>query len=255
MAMNAREAQRMLDRSLECPSLTAMVVPSPYGLTGDAFMRSLIDSGWLGTLREVHVDGLNAQLADPETPMSWRQMTRYSGYNMLALGILYETATRWCPHVRRVFAYASTLVSHRLDSEKGRKARAGTADSVQVLTTQADGSCGSYRLSSVVWHDETMKVSLYGSEGTLIYDLIQDEIRGARRGDRELRVLPIPDIDRGGWRVESDFVEAIRGEREVTHTDFANGVKYMQFTEAVARSSRYQVPVELPLQEFSNPSL
>jgi predicted dehydrogenase len=32
MAMNAREAQRMLDRAKECPSLTAMVVPSPYGL-------------------------------------------------------------------------------------------------------------------------------------------------------------------------------------------------------------------------------
>ena len=48
MAMNAREAQRMLDRSLESPRLTAMVVPSPYGLAGDAFMRSLIESGYLG---------------------------------------------------------------------------------------------------------------------------------------------------------------------------------------------------------------
>ena len=45
MAMNAREAQRMLDRSHESPRLTAMIVPSPYGLAGDAFMRSLIASG------------------------------------------------------------------------------------------------------------------------------------------------------------------------------------------------------------------
>jgi hypothetical protein len=29
----------------------------------------------------------------------------------------------------------------------------------------------------------------------------------------------------------------------------------MQFNEAVARSSRHQVPVMLPLREFSNPSL
>ena len=40
-----------------------MVVPSPYGLTGDAYMRSLIASGWIGKLREVHVHGLNDQLA------------------------------------------------------------------------------------------------------------------------------------------------------------------------------------------------
>src|SRR2546423_1663395 len=53
MAMNARESQRMYDRSKELPELTAMVVPSPYGLTGDEFMRSLIGKGYLGTLREV----------------------------------------------------------------------------------------------------------------------------------------------------------------------------------------------------------
>jgi predicted dehydrogenase len=255
MAMNAREAQRMHDRSMECPELVAMIVPSPYGLTGDAFIRSLIASGWLGKLRELHVDGLNGQLADEEMPMSWRQMTRYSGYNMLNLGILYETATRWVPHARRVVAYASTLIPRRFDAEKGRKARVGTADSVQVLTMQEDGSCGTYRLSGVLWHEDSLKISMFGSEGTLVYNLRQDEILGGRHRDGKLKVLRVPEGERGGWRVESDFIAAIRGERPVTHTNFATGVRYMQFTEAVARSSRYQVPVDLPLQEFSNPSL
>ena len=98
-------------------------------------------------------------------------------------------------------------------------------------------------------------VALYGSEGTLIYDLLRDEIRGARRQDSELQPMPIPDSLRGGWQVEADFIAAIRGERAVTRTDFLTGVRYMQFTEAVARSSRHQVPVTLPLREFSNPSL
>src|SRR5207237_2471187 len=79
-AMNAREAQRMHDRAAESPGLTAMIVPSPYGLTGDAYVRSLIASGWIGSLRELHVHGLNDQLADKETPLGWRQMTRYSGF-------------------------------------------------------------------------------------------------------------------------------------------------------------------------------
>ena len=255
MAMNAREAQRMYDRAEELPRLTAMIVPSPYGLTGDAFMRSLIASGWLGTLREVHVHGLSDQLADKDTPLGWRQMTRYSGFNMLALGILYETVLRWVAPASRVFAYASKVIPHRIDPEQGKKMKVGTPDSVQVLTTQEDGSCGLYRLSAVVWHDNAMAVALYGSDGTLIYDLNQDEIRGARRTDQELRRLAIPAAQRGGWRVEADFVAAIRGERAVTHTDFRTGVRYMQFTEAVARSSRHQVPVSLPLREFSNPSL
>ena len=151
-------------------------------------MRSLIASGWIGKLREVHVHGLNDQLADRETPLGWRQMTRYSGFNMLSLGILYETVLRWVAPANRVLAYASKIIPQRFDPEQGKKARVGTPDSVQVLTTQEDGSCGVYRLSSVVWQDNSMAIALYGSEGTLIYDLLHDEIRGAQRGDEGLRV-------------------------------------------------------------------
>jgi predicted dehydrogenase len=255
MAMNAREAQRMLDRSLESPSMTAMIVPSPYGLTGDAYMRSLISGGFLGTLREVHVHGFSSDLADPKTPLGWRQMTKASGFNMLALGILYETALRWIPPANRVMAYASKLIPTRIDHKTGKTVPVGTPDSVQVLTTQDDGSCGTYRLSGLFWHETGMGISLHGSEGTLVYDLSHDQIRGARRSEPELQPMPIPQALRGGWQVESDFVAAIRGERPVTHTDFATGVRYMQFTEAVARSSRHQSPVLLPLREFSNPSL
>jgi predicted dehydrogenase len=255
MAMNAREAQRMYDRSREVPHLTAMVVPSPWGLTGDAFLRSLVASGHLGTLREVHAHALNADLADPATPIGWRQMTKYSGFNMLTLGILYETVLRWVPEANRVMAYASKVIPVRPDPETNRPARVGTPDSVQVLTTQEDGSVGVYRLSGVVYHGPGLGVALYGSEGTLVYDLTRDEVLGGRRGDPGLEPLAIPAKLRGGWQVEADFVAAVRGERPVTHTTFATGVRYMQFTEAVARSSRHQHPVTLPLKEFSNPSL
>jgi predicted dehydrogenase len=154
-----------------------------------------------------------------------------------------------------VLAYASKLITHRLDPELGKVTRVGTPDSIQVLTTQEDGSCGTYNLSAVCWHDAVLSVALYGSEGTLVYDLLRDEIRGGHRTDPSMRPLEIPDDLRGCWQVEEEFVAAIRGERSVTHTDFATGVRYMQFTEAVARSSRHQVPVSLPLREFSNPSL
>jgi predicted dehydrogenase len=254
MAMNAREAQRMYDRSRECPHLTAMIVPSPYGLTGDAYLRSLIAGGFLGTLREVHVHGLTSDLADPKTPLGWRQMTKYSGFNMLTLGILHETAARWTPPVNRVLAYASKLVPVRADPETGKPARVGTPDSVQVLTAHEGGACGTYRLSGVLWHGTGLGVALHGSDGTLVYDLTRDEIHGAKRG-AALGPMPIPENLRGGWQVEADFVAAVRGERPVSHTTFATGVRYMQFTEAVARSSRHQHPVLLPLQEFSNPSL
>ena len=241
MAMNAREAQRMLDRSLELPHLAAMVVPSPLGMAGDYTMRELIGSGYLGDLREVHVNGFSGDLADPETPLTWRQMTRHSGFNTLDLGNLYESSARWLPSTRRVFASVSKQVETRPDPETNEPARVGTADSVQVITSYKGGATGTYRLSGVLW--------------TLVYDLTNDEIQGAPRTKNHLKPIPIAEARRGAWTVEADFIAAVRGERPVVRNTFVAGVRAMQFTEAVARSSRHGQPVDLPLQEFSNPSL
>ena len=255
MAMNAREGQRMLDRSAELPELVAMVAPTALGLAGDATLRELVGTGFLGDLREAHVTGFSADLADPDAPMTWRQMTRYSGFNTLDLGALYEACARWLPPVRRVFASATKQVETRLDPETDEPARVGTADSVQVVTSYKGGASGPYRLSGVLWHAAGTSAALFGSEGTLVYDFARDEIRGARRGHSTVRPIPIPDDRRGAWTAEADFVAAIRGERPVARTTFLAAVRSMQFTEAVARSSRHGQPVDLPLQEFSNPSL
>jgi predicted dehydrogenase len=255
MAMNAREAQRMLEKLREHPTLTTMVAPSPYGLVGDRAVRALIDDGFLGTLREVHVTGFGAELADPETRLSWRQITRYSGFNALDLGFLHEAAMRWTPPVTRVFAYASKQVGTRRVSESRKRARVGTPDSVQVLTSYEGHVVGTYRVSGVARHVEERSVVLVGSAGTIRYDLARDSLFAARADEAELTERPIPDELRGAWRAEADFVAAIRGERPVERNDFETGARVMHFTEAVARSSRHQEPVWLPLREFSNPSL
>jgi predicted dehydrogenase len=155
-----------------------------------------------------------------------------------------------------VVARASKLIPVRRDAEaEGKKVRVGTPDSVQVLTTHADRSIGIYRLTGLALHHGGTGVTLYGSRGTLVYDLGADVLRGSRRGSAVLEPLEIPAGLRGGWNVEADFVAAIREEKPVTRTDFESGARYMQFTEAVARSSRHEKPVDLPLSEFSNPGL
>ena len=53
----------------------------------------------------------------------------------------------------------------------------------------------------------------------------------------------------GDWRVEDEFIGAIRGTETIRLTDFTTGVKYMEFTEAVARSAESGQPVDLPLAD------
>ena len=63
----------------------------------------------------------------------------------------------------------------------------------------------------------------------------------------------VPDATRppthqpGGGRVEDEFIGAIRGTETIRLTDFATGVKYMEFTAAVARSAASDQPLALPL--------
>jgi hypothetical protein len=65
-----------------------------------------------------------------------------------------------------------------------------------------------------------------------------------------LEEIAIPEETARGWRVEAEFVEAIRTGSPVRFTDFGTGVAYMEFTEAVARSAESGEAVELPLAEF-----
>lgn len=257
LSLNAAEAHRMLEAAERHPELITQVVPSPYGLKGHDVMAELIESGYLGDLREVYVYSLTSALADPAAPLSWRQDAALSGFNMLALGIIHETLLRWVPPPVRVMAQAHAFIPSRIDPESGVRRPVGTPDSVQVMAVLENGARGVYHFSGVTQFGQGADISLIGTEGVLHYDLDADRIRGAsRRGGKksarfdELEEIPIPEEKARSWRVEADFIDAIRGGPPVRFTDFATGVAYMEFTEAVARSAQLGQAVELPLAEF-----
>lgn len=257
MALNAAEAHRMLAAARRHPTLVTQIVPSPYGLKGHDVMKELIESGYLGELREIRVYSLSEALADQAAPLSWRQDAALSGYNMLNLGILHETLSRWVPPPVQVMAQVHAFIPKRIDPESGVNRAVGTPDSVQVLAVLENGGRALYQVSGVIPFNKGMGIELYGSEGVLHYDLASDRIWGARRSDRahpdkvgtEVEI-PIPPEKARSWRVEADFVDAIRSQAPIAFTDFATGVSYMEFTEAVARSAQRGEAIELPLEEF-----
>jgi predicted dehydrogenase len=259
LSRDAAEAHRMLATAHRHPELVAQVVPSPYGLKGDDVMRGLLRGGFLGELREVHVFSRTGALADPATPLSWRQDGELSGYNMLTLGIVHETLLRWAPPPVRVLAQTHAFTPERLDPESGSRRAVGTPDSVQVLAELAGGARASYHFSGVTPYGQGAGIHLYGTAGVLCYDLGSDRIRGASRtkgaspGPAEsLPEVPIPPDQARDWQVESDFVASIRQRAPVRYTSFETGVSYMEFTEAVARSARAGVAVALPLADLSD---
>jgi predicted dehydrogenase len=257
LSLTAAEAHRMHAEAQRHPKLVTQVVPSPFGLKGHDVLADLVEQGYLGELQEVHVTGLNAALADPAAPLSWRQDSALSGFNMLTLGIVHETLLRWAPPPVRVMAQVHAFIASRIDPESGVRRAVGTPDSVQVVAVLENGARAIYHFSGVTRFGQEMSIRMYGTEGLLHYDLLHDRLLGAgRRSGRdaakghELEEIPIPAERARQWTVEADFVSSIRVGTPVRFTDFATGVAYMEFTEAVARSAQRGEAVELPLAEF-----
>jgi predicted dehydrogenase len=248
MARSLAEAEMMLEESVQRPNLVAQIVPAPMSLPFDATVGELLRRGALGAVREVCLTATSDGLADSALPLSWRQDVAMNGKNTLYLGIYYEMALRWLgTGVSSVIADAAIFTKERKDEEGaptpttipesltvlgGYGAPAGSAGSPPAGSVMDDGARLVAHFSGVERSGARAEMRLNGSKGGLRLDLVRNELWLTRAGEPE-KLVEIAPEKRGAWRVEADFVDSIRDGKPVKLTDFATGVKYMQFTEAV----------------------
>ncbi len=248
MARTAAEARAMLAAAESAPDQVAMLCPVPVGMKGDRVIRRLLADGYLGAPREVHATGLSAANLDPNAPLHWRQDFDLQGYNTLTLGMWMEVIHRWMGPHRNVTARLKTFTPTRRDPQTGEEKAVRIAESVSIAAELANGAIGHYAFSGVARHAPHNFIHLYGTEGTLLYDLDTDEIRGGQSGDTEARPIPIPADQAHEWTVEADFIRAIR-EGTPVEPSFRDGLLYMEFTEAVYRSQEQGRAISLPLDD------
>ncbi|MDA0834521.1 MAG: Gfo/Idh/MocA family oxidoreductase [Planctomycetota bacterium] len=248
MARNVGEARKMLAASQAHPELVAQIVPSPFGLKHLDYVQQMIHGSYLGELREVVVISVDDMFWDYTQPLHWRQDADISGYNTLSLGIIHETLSRWVPLPTRVYAQTATFEPTRPVFGKQEPGRVTVPDSVQILTQFENGARGIYHISGVDLCGPGRQIHLYGSNGTIKLEFGETERLYAGRRSLPLSEIVIDPDKLGDWRVEAEFVGAIRGEEQVRLTDFETGVRYMEFTEAVILSGRTGQAIDLPLK-------
>ena len=240
MAMNLREAREMLAAAQSRPHLVTMLCPPPHGMRGSRFFQKLLRDGYAGEPWHFRLQALTSQFADPLAPIHWRQRTELNGLNALTLGIYAEVVQRWLGLPRRLHAQMKVCVPKR----GGFAVR--MPDVIQVFGQWPHGLAGSLEWSGVAQFPPEETLTVYGRDGTLVYNFSRDEILGARRGEATLQVLPVPAELEGKWQVERDFIEAVQSGGH-PEPSFETGVRYMEFTEAVHLSARGGHAVELPL--------
>jgi predicted dehydrogenase len=245
MAMNAGEAHAMLAAARANPQLVAQVVPSPFSLGVDGTVRRLLAEGYLGRLLAIDVRD-NGGFIDTTAPVSWRQEIRYSGMNTMMLGIWYEALMRWVGEAASVMAMGQVCANPLKAADTGRLTAVQVPDHLDVVARMACGAQAHFRSTRVAGLSGPSHAVLYGSEATLRFE--NGRLTGGRRGAKRLEPIEVPASEAGQWRVEEEFVNAIRGLEPVRLTTFEEGVRYMEFTEAVIRSLKTGQTVHLPLE-------
>jgi len=255
MAMDSSEAHDMLSTSMTNPHLVAQIVPAPHTLPIDQTVIDLISDGYIGDLITVRLRHTGAGgFPDRDRSLHWRDDRDFSGNNVMQLGIWYEVLMRWIGPASSVQAVGQVVVKHRKNAD-GRRMAMSIPDHLDIICDMAVGGTASIMVSTVSGLVPDVDMWLIGTEGTLHIDSPDASqapntglrISGGRRGDIALAEIPVAEDKRGGWRVEEEFINAIRGVERVTHTSFTDGVKYMEFTDAVAMSWQLGERVSLPL--------
>ncbi len=249
MANNAAEAHAMLRAASARPDLVAQVVTVGRLMKAERTVQDLISDGYLGSLHAIEVNVLDG-FTDPQKPLPRRFNRDLSGNNALYVGVWYEELTRWVGQATRVLAMARTCYPLRRDESGARRIAATMPDHLGILADMACGAQATMQFSAVAGFAPPSGVRLFGSDGTLYFDQRAQRLYGARRGDEALQEIDILPEKQGRWRVTENWIATIRGQEQVQYITFEDGVKYTEFTDAVALSAQTGQAVALPLSRF-----
>ena len=102
-----------------------------------------------------------------------------------------------------------------------------------------NGIRGSFLITETSLHAPSPTIKIYGTEGSLKIDFVPNgRLWYGGKKDDSLKEVKIKSEDKGYWRVEEEFINAIRGKENINLTTFSTGLKYMRFTQAVMDSYR-----------------
>jgi predicted dehydrogenase len=236
MAMNAAEGRRMLDASRRAPQLVAQLVPAPHTLEVDSTLTRLVSDGSIGEVLAVEIQATQQpRFPEPAEPLHWRQDVTLSGHNIMNMGIWYEAMMRWLGPARRLMALGKVAVARRQGAD-GKLQDVKVPDHLEIIADLARGALARLRFSAIAAFGPANEAWIYGSDGTLRLEADARKLWLGRRGDKAPAEVAIAAEQRIGWRVEEEFVNAVRGREKITRTNFEDGVRYMEFTDAVTRS-------------------
>lgn len=234
MASTLQQARQMLETSKKHPDLVTQIVPSPMTIPYDKTIIETINSPSFGKILAIDLHTGNSFI-DKDSTITWRQDYSLSGINTMSLGIWYEAIVRWIGPAKSVIATSQTFVKQR-KTTTGKTADIKIPDHLNVLAQFNNDIQANLRFSNVTGLAGSDRLTIFGENATLC--LYENHLLIGHKGDSQFVPLKIKPENIQRWRVELEFINAIRGKEKIKLTTFEDAFKYMLFTDAVHKSAK-----------------
>ncbi len=261
-AMDAAQAKEMRDAARE-RGLTAMIAHEFRFSPQRAYVRDLLDEGYVGAVRMVSMEMLFgfASGRGPR-PMAWGSQASMGGGLLGALGSHYIDALRhWCGELTGVGGKLVTLLPERVDEATGQSAVSDADDAFSLTASLAGGGIATLTASMALAVPQGVRLSVHGDRGALLTPQPgpnpppEGIVYGAKAGEafaelpmpehylpfadaRDLRLLPFRLLVR-------EFAKGVQGGTSPS-PNFDDGYRCQQVLDAVRESSATGRWVEVP---------
>jgi predicted dehydrogenase len=236
MATTLQEAYQMLQTAKESGRKSALVRPSRY-ITAGRYLKHLIDTGYVGNVRQVFCYRLIPDYTDSSLPLGRRQNAElYGKLNCLYLGYCWDILRDWFGEPSRVFAHSLQFTPQRHSESKSEMVPVLMPEAISAIAEMQSGASIMSIQSGLTFFGED-RIEIYGDEGTLIYTADDDSLLGGRKANEGLAPIEVPPEFKESWAVEQDFIHLVQGEIASMFPTFSDGVKNMEYLDACHRSA------------------
>jgi predicted dehydrogenase len=171
LALSLAGAQRMAAAARETGLVTS--VNHRYRWVPSArYLKELVATGETGEVRQIFMNYFNALVADPNTPLQWRQ-TRAEGGGVLGdIGSHMFDLSMWLlGPIARVRCDLRTFTPERPVPGNGM-AQVDVDDAASCLLEFASGAVGTLNVSGACWgRGNHQRVEVYGTKGSIVYEI------------------------------------------------------------------------------------
>ena len=271
IAMNAREARRMLDAAREA-GVRHMVAFNYRRVPAIALARHMIEEGKIGAIRHFNAVYYQDWLVDPNSPIVWRHDVKEGGSgahgDMNAHTV--DLARYLLGEVEAVSGARETFVKERPLADGSGKGTVTADDALYFIARFRNGALGSFLATRfATGRKNYLRLEIFGSEGALIFNLERlNELEFYSRADEQseqgFRTIMVTESSHPylsawwppghiiGW--EHTFIHEVRDlllaidKGENVQPDFYDGLRCQQVLDAAIQSAAKGRWVELPAE-------